>query len=172
MELWKNKTRVLPENKQQVRRSHHVPTETQRKIYGITYRFQEEDVADGSSFEPSDSSRSTRQFLSSERKQSILNAGAKEYQHDQRGRPYHKTIPITFAPRLLQIGDDQGPHTDDVGYNIQTMRHTQVVGQDGLFQSGARKHPITSLSTFRPIDDEFGHGEPVPTIEHTGSCPL
>ena len=51
----------------------------------------------------------------------------------KRGRPYHKTIAIICAPRLLQIGDDQWPHADEVGYNINKIRHTQVVGQDGLF---------------------------------------
>ena len=71
------------------------------------------------------------------------------HQHDQkRGRSHHKTITIVFAPRLLQIGNNQGPNADDVGDNVKKMRHTQVVGQDGLFQSGARGHPITRLSTF------------------------
>ena len=90
----------------------------------------------------------------------------------KRGRPYHKTIAFIFASRLLQTRDDQWPHADDVGYNINKMRHTQVVSQDGLFQCGARGHPITRFSTFNPIDDEFGHSEPVETTEHTGSCPL
>ena len=90
----------------------------------------------------------------------------------KRERPCHKTIAIIFAPRLLRIGDDQWPHADDVGYNINKMRHTLVLGQDALFQSGARGHPIMRLSTFQPIDDEFGHVEPVQTTEHTGSCPL
>ena len=95
------------------------------------------------------------------------------HQHDQkRGRPYHKTIAIVFASRLLQIGDNQGPNADDVGDNVHKMRHTQVVGQDGLFQSGARGHPITRLSTFQPIDNEFGRRKPVQTPEHTGTCPL
>ena len=65
----------------------------------------------------------------------------------KRGRPYHKTIAIIFASRLIQIGDDQGPHTDDVGHNIHKMGHTQVIGQGGFFQSGARGHPITCRST-------------------------
>ena len=97
----------------------------------------------------------------------------KVHQHDQkRGRPYHKTIAIVFASRLLQIGDKQGPNADAVGQNVNKIRHTQVVGQDSLYQSGATRHPITRLSTFQPIDDEFGHREPVQTPEHTGSCPL
>ena len=95
------------------------------------------------------------------------------HQHDQkRGRPYHKTIAIVFASRVLQIGDNEGPTVDDVGDNVHKMRHTQVIGQDGLFQSGARGHPITRLSTFQPVDNEFGHREPVQTPKHTGSCPL
>ena len=97
----------------------------------------------------------------------------KVHQHDQkRGRLYHKTIAIVFASRLLQIGGNQGPNTDDVGDNVNKMRHTLFVGQDGLFQSGAGGHPITRLSTFQPIEDEFGHCEPIQTPKHTRSCPL
>ena len=55
-----------------------------QEIYGTTYSFQEEDVTNGTSFEPSDSGRSTRPFPSFETKQSIIIAGAKEYQQDQR----------------------------------------------------------------------------------------
>ena len=46
-------------------------------MYGTTYRFQEEDAADGTSFEPSDPGRSIRQNPPSETKQSRINAGAK-----------------------------------------------------------------------------------------------
>ena len=90
----------------------------------------------------------------------------------KRGRPYHKTIAIVFASRLLQIGKDQWPHTDDVGDNIHKMRHSQVIGQDDLLQSGNRGHPIARLSALQPIDDEFVHGVPVQTAELTGSSPL
>ena len=68
-------------------------------------------------------------------------------QHDQtRRKPYHKTIPVVFASRLLQIGDNQGPNANDVGNDVDQMWHTQVVGQDGLFQSGTGGHPIPRLS--------------------------
>ena len=90
----------------------------------------------------------------------------------KRGRPYDKTIAVILAPRLLQIGDDHWPHNDDVGYNIHKMKHTQVISQDGFLQSGVRGHPISCLTTFQPIDDEFRHGDTVQTTEHTGSCPL
>ena len=95
------------------------------------------------------------------------------HQHDQKkGRPYHRTIAIVFASRLLQIGDNQGPNAYDVGDNVHKMRHTQVIGQDGLFQSGARVHPITRLSTLQPIDDKFGHCQTVQAAEHTRSCAM
>ena len=90
----------------------------------------------------------------------------------ERGRSYHKTIAVNFASRLLQIGYVQWPHTDDAGYYIHKMRHTEVISQDGLLQSGARGHPISCLSTFQPLDNKFDHGKPVRTTEHTGSCPL
>ena len=95
------------------------------------------------------------------------------HQHDQkRGRPYQKTIAIVFASRLLHIGDNQGPNTDDVGDNDNKMWHTRIVGRDGFFQSGARGHTITRLSALQPIDYEFGHREPVQSPKHAGICPL
>ena len=139
-------------------------------IYETIHRFQEEDAADGNSFAPSDPSRSTRQFPSSNTAQSMR--VRKCTYMTKRGRPYHKTVAIIFAPCLLQIGDDKVPHADDVGYNINKMRHTQFVGQNGLFQSGARGQPITCLSTLQPIHDELGHRETVQATEHAGSCPL
>ena len=143
------------------------------KIYGTTYRFQEEDAEDETSFAPFGPCKSTRQFPSSETQHRTINTGTgSALTRPKRKRPYHKTIAIVVASRLLQIGDNQGPDADNVGDNLHKMRHTQVVGQDGLFQSGARGHPITRLSTFQPIDNEYGHREPVQPPEHTGSCPL
>ena len=72
---------------------------------------------------------------------------SKLHQQDQtRRRHYHKTIPVVFASRLLQIGDNQGPNANDVGNDVDQMWHTQVVGQVGLFQSGTGGHPIRRLS--------------------------
>ena len=87
----------------------------------------------------------------------------------ERRRPYHKTIAVIFESRFIQKGDDQWPHTDDVGYNIHKMRHTQVITQDGPLQRGARGHPISCLSAFQPIENEFGHGKPLQTTEHTNA---
>ena len=97
----------------------------------------------------------------------------KQRRCDQTGeRPYHKTIPIVSASRLLQIGDNQGPDAYDVGNDVDQMGHTQVVGQDGLFQCGAGGHPIPRLSALQSIDDEFRHSQPVQTPEHTKGGPL
>ena len=64
----------------------------------------------------------------------------------KRGRPYHKTIPIVFASRLLQVGDNQGPNADNVGNHVEQMGHTEIVGQYGSPQSGPGGHPIPCLS--------------------------
>ena len=117
--------------------------------------------------------KNTRHFASSKTEHSTVKTATESAPaRPKRGKPYHKTIAIVFASRLLQIGDNQGPNADDVGDNVIKMWHTQVVGQDGLFQSGARGHPIKLFSTFQPIDDELGHCEPVQTPKRTGSCPL
>ena len=71
---------------------------------------------------------------------------------NESGRLYHKTIPAIVASRVLEIGDDQWPHSNDVSYNVDKMRQTYVISQDGLSQSGAREHPISCLSAFQPID--------------------
>ena len=101
-----------------------------------------------------------------------INAGTKMHQHNQK----KKTLPQDYRRHLcassFQIGDDQWPHTDDVGYISHKMRHTQVHSQDGLLWSGARGNPIACLRAFEQIDKEFGHGKTVQTTEHTGNCPL
>ena len=138
-----------------------------------TYRFQEEDAVDGTSFAPFGPCRSTRQFPSSETQHGKINTGTGSTPtRPKGGRPYHKTIAIVFASRLLQIGDNQGPNADDVGDNVHKMRHTQIVGEDGLLQSRSRGYPIKRLSSLQPIHDEVDHCEPDQAAEHTGSCPL
>ena len=112
-------------------------------MYGTTYRFQEEDAADGTSFAPADQGISTRQFPSSKTSQ-VQQMRARKCTNTIN----EEDITVIFASRLFQIGDDQWPHIDDVGYNIHKMTHTQVIGQDGLIQSGARGHPVACLSAF------------------------
>ena len=70
-----------------------------KTIYGTTYRFQEEDAADGTSFAPSGPSRSTRQLLSSKLKHSTKNAGTKVHQHDQK----RKTLPQNYRHPLCAL---------------------------------------------------------------------
>ena len=65
-------------------------------MYGTTYRFQEADASDGTSFEPSDPGRSTRQFPSSEKLHGTINAATKVHQHDRK----RKTLPQDHRHRL------------------------------------------------------------------------
>ena len=51
------------------------PPWKRNKMHGTTYRFQEGDAADGTSFVPFGPCRSTRQFPSSKTKHSTMNAG-------------------------------------------------------------------------------------------------
>ena len=51
------------------------PENTKTTIHGTTYRFQEEDAADGTSFAPFGPCKNTPQFLSSETEHSTINAG-------------------------------------------------------------------------------------------------
>ena len=90
----------------------------------------------------------------------------------ERGRLYHKTIAVIFASRLLQNGNDQWPHTNDVGHKVRNMRQTQIICQNGLFHSLEKRHPISRLSASQPTYNELIHCNPVQTNEHIGSCPL
>ena len=56
----------------------------------------------------------------------------------EKGRPYHKTITVTFTSRLFYIEDDYWRHTNDVGHNVHKMRHVQIILRNGFSQSGAR----------------------------------
>ena len=96
MELWWNNTCVFLGNEQQVSRNHYVPTEHKKAIHWTTYRFQERDAADGTSFAPSDPSRSTRQFPSSETEHGTINTGTKMHQHDQK----KKNLPQDYRHHL------------------------------------------------------------------------
>ena len=52
------------------------PLKTQKTtIHGTSYRFQEEDAADVTSFAPFGPCKNTRQFLSSETEHSTINVG-------------------------------------------------------------------------------------------------
>ena len=149
------------------------PPWKRNQMHGTTHRFQEGDAADGTSCVPSGPCRSTRQFPSSKTKHGRIKSGTEQHRCDQaRKRSYHKTIPIVFASRLLQIGDNQGPDAYDVGNDVDQMGHTQIVGENGLFQCGARRHPIPRLRALQSIDDEFRHSQPVQTPEDTGGRPL
>ena len=79
------------------------PLKTQEATYGTTNRCQEEDAADGTSFAPFGPCRSTRQFPSSETEHSAINTGTESAPtRPKRERPYHKTIAIVFASRLVK----------------------------------------------------------------------
>ena len=172
-----------PENKHGISMEHYrrvprgdqttPPPLEEKQIHGPTHRFQEGDATDGTSCVPSGPCRSARQFLSSEKQRGTIKSGTEQRRCDQtRERPYHKTIPIVFASRRLQIGDNQGPDAYDVGNDVDQMGHTQIVGENRLFQCWAGRHPIPRLSALQSVDDEFRHSQPVQTPEDTGGRPL
>ena len=72
------------------------PRKLKEQMYGTTYKNQEKDAADGTSFEPSDPGRDTRQFPSSETSQCTMNAGTKVHQHNQK----RKTLPQDYHHHL------------------------------------------------------------------------
>ena len=76
MESWWSGTSVFMGRTGKLPRNHYVPPSALKTtIYGTTYRFQEEDAADGTSFAPFGPYKSTRQLPSSETQHSTINAG-------------------------------------------------------------------------------------------------
>ena len=74
------------------------PLKTQEtKIYGTTYRFQEGDAADGTSFAPFGPCKSTRQFPSSEIQHSTINTGTENASTRPKKR---KALPQDYCHRL------------------------------------------------------------------------
>ena len=66
-------------------------------IYGTTYRFQEEDAADGTSFAPFGPCKRTRQFLSSETQHSTIITGTESAPTRPKKR---ETLPQDYRHRL------------------------------------------------------------------------
>ena len=169
---WNNTSVFLGKDEQSFSGTTTFAWKLSKRMYGTTYRFQEEETVDGTSSAPFDQGRITRQFPSSKH-HSYNKCGVRKCTNSiEWGRLYHKTIAVIFASRLLQIGYDHWPHTDDVAYNVNKMRHTQVISQDDLPQSRARGYPSPCLSAVQLIDYEFGHGKSGQTTKHTGSCKL
>ena len=84
--------------KQQVPGNHYVHLEIKEAlIYGTTYRFQEEDAADGTSCVPSGPCRSTRQFPSPETQHGTIKRGTKSARTRQIEK---KTLPQDYPRRL------------------------------------------------------------------------
>ena len=99
MESWWSSTSVFPGEDLQVSpeplctpfRTHETT------VYGTTFRFQEEDAADGTSFAPFDLCKSTRQFLSSETQHSTINASTESAPTRPKKK---KTLPQDYRHRL------------------------------------------------------------------------
>ena len=73
------------------------PPWKRNKMLGTTYRFQEGDAADGTTFVPFGPCRSTRQFPSSETKHSTMIAGTGNGTNTSKKR---KTLPQDYPRRL------------------------------------------------------------------------
>ena len=67
-----------------------------------------------------------------------MNADTKLHQHDQKGKSLPQNCcPHPCVPSPSNKRRSRATHRYvDVGYKILTMGHTQVIRQDGLFQSG------------------------------------
>ena len=75
-------------------------------MYGTNYSFQEEDAADGISFEPSDQGRSTRQFVSSKHhkynKRGYENAPTQSKEEDPTTRLSPSSLrPVSFTNETI-----------------------------------------------------------------------
>ena len=72
-------------------------------------------------------------------------AGTKMHQQNQK----MNTLPRDYHSHSCFQSPSKGRRSrtthDDVGYNIQKMRHTQFIGQCNLLRRGKRGHPISCL---------------------------
>ena len=82
------------------------PLKTQETSYGTTYRFQEGDAADGTSFVPFRPCKKTRQFPSSETEDSTINEGMRKCTNTTKKRmtlpqdyPHHLSVPSPSSRR-------------------------------------------------------------------------
>ena len=54
----------------------------------------------------------------------VRNSGSKH----QKGRSYHKTITVVFSPCFLEKRNNQGPHTHNIGHDINEFGHRETAG--------------------------------------------
>ena len=46
----------------------------------------------------------------------------------QKGRSYHRTITVVFSPCFVQKRNDQGPHSLNIGHDINKFGHRETTG--------------------------------------------
>ena len=46
----------------------------------------------------------------------------------KKGRSYHKTITVIFSPCFLEKCNNQGPHSHNIGHDINKFRHCKTAG--------------------------------------------
>ena len=63
----------------------------------------------------------------------------------QRRRSYHKTITVIFSPCLLQVQDNETPHSQDFGQDVHVFCHAKTAACDGFLQCWSRSQPIATL---------------------------
>ena len=54
----------------------------------------------------------------------VQNSGSKH----QKGRSYHKTITVVFSPCFLEKHNNQGPHSHNIGHDINEFGHRETAG--------------------------------------------
>ena len=54
----------------------------------------------------------------------VRNSGSKH----QKGRSYHKTITVVFSPCFLEKRNNQGPHSHNIGIDINEFGHRETAG--------------------------------------------
>ena len=86
-----------------------------------------------------------------------------------KGKPYHKTIAAVFLASLLEVRDYERPNPDDVANNMHQPRQREVTCLNHFSQRLSRLHPITMLSAFESVQDEFSDQKAIGRPEYCGS---
>ena len=76
-------------------------------------------------------------------------------------------IAVIFYPCLLQVRNDQRPHSHKIGHDVREFWHAKFAAYNSFLQCWSRSHPIRILSPLQPVHNELRQRVGVHSSKHT-----
>ena len=144
------------QNFEKIIRNAHITENSKHQNNLFTHIFQAACGKDGTSDERAGLVGSTHPSPSSEHHKNNVH-GYTKVAKNQRKRSFHKTIAVIISPCLLQLRNNQRPHSHNIGHNVQESSHATSASYHGFLQCWSGSHPIAILCPLQRVHDELRH---------------